>query len=59
MNFNVCVVIVTYNRLNKLKKTLDYYDKQQLSPSHIVVVNNASTDSTSQFLQEWSTIDAT
>lgn len=53
MDFNVCVVIVTYNRLEKLKKTLAYYDKQLLLPKRIVVVNNASTDDTSEFLTAW------
>jgi len=33
------IVIVTYNRLEKLKKTLQYYDKLSPSFNNIIVVN--------------------
>lgn len=46
-------VIVTYNRLEKLKKTLQCYSRQSLLPQYIVVVNNASTDGTAFFLNDW------
>lgn len=50
---SVGVVIVTYNRAEKLKKALDSYDKQEYLPQYILVVNNASTDTTSDILKIW------
>ena len=47
------IVLVTYNRLNKLKKTLQCYDEQIYKPSYILVVNNNSTDGTKDYLEEW------
>lgn len=47
------VVLVTYNRLDKLKITLDLFDKQTYKPSYVLVVNNASTDGTFDYLKEW------
>lgn len=47
------VVIVTYNRLEKLKTTLRLFAEQSIPPSYVLVVNNASTDSTCKFLQDW------
>ena len=49
------VVIVTYNRIEKLKKALTAFELQTKSPSYIIVVNNASTDKTSSFLKKWKT----
>ena len=46
-------IIVTFNRIEKLKKTLDSYAKQNLLPKYILVVNNASTDGTAMFLKQW------
>lgn len=48
-------VVVTYNRLNKLKKALRAYEEQLEHPEYIVVVDNASTDGTNEFLNEWKT----
>ena len=53
MTSNICAVIVTYNRLDKLKKTLACYSNQKLLPKYVIVVNNASTDGTEDFLAEW------
>lgn len=53
MRCDIGVVIVTYNRLNKLKRTLSSYSSQKLLPKYILVVNNASTDGTDAFLSEW------
>ena len=50
---NITIVLVTYNRINDLKKTLKCYSEQTLQPSCIVVVNNASKDETEVFLEEW------
>ncbi|MCF2600939.1 glycosyltransferase [Anaerovibrio lipolyticus] len=51
--FNVAVVIVTYNRLEKLKIALTHYEKQLLLPKYIIVVDNNSTDGTDIYLSEW------
>ena len=48
-----CAVIVTYNRLEKLKKTLESYSNQILLPKYVIVVNNASTDGTGEYLNDW------
>lgn len=47
------VVIVTYNRLDKLKIALNSYEKQTIKPKYILVVNNNSTDGTNEYLEEW------
>ena len=47
------VVVVTYNRLEKLKNALMCYEEQSLRPGYVIVVNNASTDGTGEFLEEW------
>lgn len=46
-------VIVTFNRLDKLKVTLGHYADQTLLPRYVVVVNNASTDGTKEYLDAW------
>lgn len=53
-NMNICVVIVTYNRLNKLQKALQSYESQTCPPHCIIVVNNNSTDGTHDYLSQWS-----
>lgn len=50
---NIGVVLVTYNRLEKLKIALESYDKQNVQPKYIIVVNNKSTDSTPEYLESW------
>lgn len=52
------VVVVTYNRLDMLKIALDKYDQQFLLPDYIIVVNNASTDGTDNYLQKWKIEDS-
>lgn len=42
----VCLIIVTYNRLDTLLKTLNHIGKLALKPDEVVVVNNASIDHT-------------
>lgn len=49
----ICALIVTYNRINDLKKCLNLYDKQKVSPDYVIVVNNNSNDGTKKFLSEW------
>lgn len=51
MNFGV--VLVTYNRLDKLKIALECYEKQTYSPKTLIIVNNASTDGTKEYLEKW------
>lgn len=47
------VVIVTYNRLDKLKTALAAYERQTMKPKYVLVVNNCSTDKTGEFLDHW------
>ena len=44
------LVIVTYNRLEKLKKTIQHYENQTVSFRNLIIVNNCSTDGTNDFL---------
>ncbi|MDF0714772.1 glycosyltransferase family 2 protein [Muricauda sp. 334s03] len=47
----VCAVVVTYNRLELLKETLNALLEVNGSLEKVVVVNNASTDNTHEYLQ--------
>lgn len=51
---NLDLVIVTYNRLEKLKKALDCYEKQTCSFRNLILVDNCSTDGTREFVDDWS-----
>lgn len=53
MDSNVAVVIVTYNRLEKLSKALCCYEKQFKKPKYVIVVNNNSNDGTVDYLKMW------
>tara|TARA_R110001592_G_scaffold12335_2_gene59060 strand:- start:10561 stop:11502 length:942 start_codon:yes stop_codon:yes gene_type:complete len=46
----VAAVIVTYNRLNDLKTSVDALLYQTTPPDHIIVINNNSPDNTAEFL---------
>jgi GT2 family glycosyltransferase len=46
----VAAVVVTYNRIEKLKTVLEKLHAQTTPPEWIVVVDNASTDGTQEFL---------
>ncbi len=50
---DIGVVIVTYNRLEKLIKCLAAYETQTLSPAYILIIDNCSTDGTREYLDEW------
>ena len=50
---NIGIVLVTFNRLNELKKTVRLYEQQTKRPAYILVVDNHSTDGTDVFLKEW------
>lgn len=47
---NIFAVVVTYNRLSLLKKTLSSLKSQTLTINTILVVNNGSTDGTKEWL---------
>ncbi len=47
----IITVVVTYNRLNWLKKNIDALLSQTRRPDEIIVVDNASTDDTYEFLK--------
>lgn len=53
INHVIGAVIVTYNRIDKLKKALECFEKQTYLPAFLVVVDNASTDGTDCFLDDW------
>lgn len=53
----LAAVVVTYNRLEKLKTTLSCYEQQNAPCSHLVVVNNCSTDGTEEYLDVWKSIE--
>lgn len=46
----ICAVIVTYNRLELLKYTIENVLNQSRKVDEIIVINNASTDGTKEFL---------
>ena len=50
MSKRVAVVVVTYNRLNLLKESIEALKKQSRKPEAIIVVNNGSTDGTDLWL---------
>lgn len=54
----IAVVIVTYNRLEKLKKTLNCYDSQSGELDIVIVVNNNSSDGTIEYLANWEQSDS-
>ena len=53
---NIGSVVVTFNRIEKLKKALKSYEEQTLLPKYIIVVDNASTDGTKEYLEQWKNI---
>ncbi|TCD54157.1 glycosyltransferase [Alloscardovia theropitheci] len=49
----VAAVVVTFNRLEKLKTVLQSLEAQTKLPEQFIIVNNASTDGTDQFLEKY------
>ena len=49
----VDAVVVTFNRLDLLKRALDSYDSQTSPFRNLIVVDNCSSDGTYEFLEEW------
>lgn len=50
---DIGVVLVTYNRIEELKKTVLLYEQQMKSPAYIMIIDNHSTDGTVDFLKKW------
>ena len=50
---DIGVVIVTFNRVEKLKTALLAFDMQSIPPAYVVVVDNASSDETPVYLSKW------
>ncbi len=46
-------VVVTFNRLERLKHALNAYEHSELLPKYILVVDNHSTDGTAEYLRTW------
>ena len=40
----IAVVLVTFNRLDKLKQAVEYYEQQTYPIQEVVIVDNHSTD---------------
>lgn len=55
---NLDIVIVTYNRLEKLKKTLSLYNSQTIFFRTLIIVDNCSSDGTIEYLKEWEQISS-
>lgn len=52
------LVIVTFNRLDKLKKSLQCYDEQTQRFRNLILIDNCSTDGTREFLDEWAKLES-
>ncbi|MGC8705188.1 MAG: glycosyltransferase family 2 protein [Athalassotoga sp.] len=48
----IIALVVTYNRLDFLKKNLEALSRQSRKPDEIIVIDNASTDGTYEFLKD-------
>jgi len=46
-------LVVTYNRLEKLKKALLSYDRELLPCDTVIIVDNGSQKEVKKFLQDW------
>lgn len=58
MAADYAVVVVTYNRQELLKECLEQIENQTFPPQKIIVVNNASTDGTAEYLRKYKTDNA-
>lgn len=48
----VYIILISYNRINYLKKTIDLIYERTKYPHYVIVVDNASTDGSQQYLKE-------
>lgn len=53
MSEKICVVVVTYNRRLLLERCLSAILAQTRKPDMVMVVDNASTDGTASWLEQW------
>lgn len=51
-NSKTAAVVVTFNKLDFLKRNIDHLLAQSVLPAEIVIVDNASTDGTTQYMQK-------
>lgn len=56
-NVEICAVVVTYNRVDKLKKALACYANQTKKVDKLVLVDNGSNSETKKYINEWIKID--
>ena len=49
----IAIVLCTFNRIDCLKIALQKYENQTVKPDFMVIVNNASTDGTKEYLDKW------
>ena len=52
-HISFAVMVCTYNRLDCLKIALEAYEKNTVHPDYFFVLDNASTDGTREFLENW------
>lgn len=52
IDYNICAVVVTYNRLELLKECIQALRNQTRKLNEIIVVNNDSKDGTKEWLEE-------
>lgn len=52
----ICAVVVTHNRLGLLKRALDGLQQQTVRINKIIVIDNASTDQTQEYLKSESSL---
>ena len=50
--FSISVIIPTFNRIWSIERAIKSVIKQTLSPQEIIVIDNGSTDGTSNFLKQ-------
>ncbi|MBI5326078.1 MAG: glycosyltransferase [Ignavibacteriae bacterium] len=51
-NKRIAAVVITFNRITFLKEIITTLREQSIKPNSIIVVNNSSTDRTSEWLRE-------
>ena len=53
MSNPITIVIPAYNRAHTLSRTLASIEKQNVAPAKVVLVDNASSDSTLSLIRDW------
>jgi len=53
----VCLVLVTWNRVNTLRETLHCIEKQNVRPVRVVIADNGSDDDTLKMLSDFKAFD--